>query len=321
MRNCWQFMGLMVLAAVLAGCSPAAPDVQPTPSAEPPDPPTAIPSLEPSGEPEPVSDQPALTLLTAPIVPSVPERMREVYAEGIANGRNPQVFTKVGDCMTASPDYLFPFASGQYALGVYTHLQAVIDHFGSATIREVDGQPVNSFSNPSLSVSCGFNSAGPIDPLWADPEFCEPGESSLTCELRVSNASFALIMLGTHDMHFEKERFKGYLEQIVEESIDTGVVPILTTFPPRSDDLEKAQEYNEVVVEVAQEQQVPLANLWRTLSNKPNYGVQPDHPTALSLPADGCAACFTEDNLQTGAVQQNWVALMALNEVWTGVAQ
>lgn len=322
MRICRQSISILVLAAVLAGCSSAVPEVQSTPLPEPTnDPVTAMASPEPSDEPAPTSQEADLTVLTAPIVPSVSERMREVYAQGIANGRNAEVFTKVGDCMTASPDYLFPFASDRYVLGDYTQLQAVINHFGAATIRDVDSQPVNSFSNPSLSVSCGFNSAGPIDPLWADPEFCEPGESSLTCELRVSNAAFVLIMLGTHDMHFEKERFKGYLEQIVEESINTGVVPILSTFPPRSDDLEKAQEYNDVVVEVALEQQVPLANLWRSLSSKPNYGVQPDHPTALSLPADGCAACFTEENLQSGAVQQNWVALMALNEVWTGVSQ
>ena len=76
-----------------------------------------------------------------------------------------------------------------------------------------------------------------------------------------------------------------------------------------------------IVVEVAQEQQVPLANLWRALHDKPNYGVQPDHPTALSLPPDGCATCFTEENLQAGATQQNWVELMALYEVWSDVSR
>jgi hypothetical protein len=121
-------------------------------------------------------------------------------------------------------------------------------------------------------------------------------------------------------MHFPTERFKGYLEQIVQESLDTGVVPILITFPPRSDNLDKAEEYNEVVVEVAREQQIPLANLWRALHSKPNYGVQPDHPTALSLPEDGGATVFTSENLQAGATVQNWVSLLALYEVWTSVS-
>jgi hypothetical protein len=307
---------LVLLIALLAGCAPAAPVSTPTPSAEP-----APPTSEPTDAPQPTTEPVPLTLLTAPIVPAVPARMREVYAQGIENGRNPDVFTKVGDCMTASETYLFPFDGGTYDLAEYPQLQEVIDHFSTATIRDVEGQPVNAFSNPSLSVSCGFNSAGPIDPLWADPDFCEPGESSLTCELRVSNAAFVLIMLGTHDMHFEKERFKGYLEQIVQEAIDTGVVPILVTFPPRSDELEKAEDYNSVVVEVAQEQQVPLANLWLALHDKPNYGVQPDHPTALSIPTDGCTTCFSEENMQAGATLQNWVALMALYEVWHDVTQ
>jgi hypothetical protein len=309
----------VLLFVLMAGCAPAVPAASPTPTAEPA---TATPEpTEPTDAPQPTGDAAALTVQTAPIVPTVPDRMREVYAQGIANGRNPDVFTKVGDCMTAAETFLVPYAGDTYDLGEYAQLQEVIDHFSAATIREVDGQAVNSFSNPSLSVSCGFNSAGPIDPLWADPDYCEPGESSLTCELRVSNAAFVLIMLGTHDMHFEKERFKGYLEQIVQEVIDTGAVPILTTFPPRSDELEKAEDYNSVLVEVAREQQVPLANLWLALHDKPNYGVQPDHPTALSLPADQCAACFSTENMETGATLQNWVALMALLEVWQDVSQ
>jgi hypothetical protein len=306
----------LVLLIMLAGCAPAAPEATFTPAAEP-----ATPTPQPTDAPQSTGEAPALTVQTAPVVPTVPDRMREVYAQGVANGRNPDVFTKVGDCMTAADSFLAPYAGSSHDLAEYSQLQEVIDHFGAATIREVDGQPVNSFSNPSLSVSCGFNSAGPIDPLWADPDFCEPGESSLTCELRVSNAAFVLIMLGTHDMHFEKERFKGYLEQIVQEVIDTGVVPILTTFPPRSDELEKAEDYNSVVVEVAREQQVPLANLWLALHDKPNYGVQPDHPTALSLPADQCAVCFSAENMEAGATLQNWVALMALFEVWQDLSQ
>ncbi len=305
------------LLALLAGCSAAAPVVTPLPTAAPP-PPTAT-LAAPAAE-EPASDPPpALTLRTAPVVPEVPARMREVYAQGVAGGRNPGVFTRVGDCMSASPDYLFPYAAGRYDLGGYGELQPVIDHFNAEIVREVDGQPVTSFANPSLAVSCGFNSAGPIDPIWADPDFCQPGESSLTCELRVSRAAFVLIMLGTHDMHFPQERFKGYLTQMVEETIAAGAVPILITFPPRSDALEKTEAYNGVVVEVAAEQGAPLANLWLALHDQPNYGVQPDHPTALSLPADGCATCFSEENLRAGATLQNWVALMALQAVWTGV--
>ncbi len=304
---------------MLCGCSATAPATDPTETTAPPSPePTSEPTVE---SPQPTAQESDITVLTAPIVPEVPPLVHEVYAQGAANGRDPGIFTKVGDCMSASADYLFPYSDGTYDLGEYSQLQEVVDHFESIPIREVDGQQVNSFSNPSLAVFCGFNSAAPLDPIWADPDYCESGESSLSCELRVSNAAFVLIMLGTHDMHFEKERFKGYLEQIVVEAIDTGVVPILITFPPRSDDLEKAEDYNGIVVEVAQEQQVPLANLWRALHDKPNYGVQPDHPTALSLPQDGCATCFTEENLQAGATQQNLVALMALYEVWSNVSE
>jgi hypothetical protein len=260
-------------------------------------------------------------LYALPIVPDVTDRAREIYRQGLENGRSPQVFTKVGDCMTASEEFLFPYGAGHYDLGEYGNLQEFVDYFSTVTIREHEGQPVNSFSNPSLTVVCGFNSASPLDPIWADPAYCESGEAPLGCELRVSNASLVLIMLGTHDMYFTTEKFQGYMESIVEEAIGVGAVPVLLTFPYRLDKLEDTLTYNEVVVKVAEEYGVPVANLWLALKDLPNYGIEQGEVTKLSLPDDDCATCFTEDNLSTGSAVHNLVAMQALYTVWMALSE
>lgn len=315
MLNRFSFGVLVITGLVLASCAASETPVSP-PSAVPP---TLSPTESVEGtEPAAIEESAALTLSEMPITPELSASMIEVYQQGVANGRNPAIFTKVGDCMTDSPDFLYPIAAGTYDLGEYANLQATVDHFSSETVREVDGVALNSFANKSMAVACGFNSASPHDPTWANPNVCESGETPLACELRASNASFALIMLGTHDMHFEKEKYAGYLERLVQETLAAGVVPILTTFPPRSDDLENSEAYNEVLIGIAQQYDVPVANLWRALQDKPNLGLQADHVTHLSVPADGCATCFTQENLDTGATVQNWVALMALDAVWQG---
>jgi hypothetical protein len=311
-------IGLMVIGGlILASCAGSETAGGELPITEAPTemPTESVESTEPA-----VTEQAAdLSLREMPITPEVSDSMIEVYQQGIANGRNPAIFTKVGDCMTDSPDFLYPIAAGEYDLGEFATLQPTIEYFSSETVREKDGAALNSFANKSIAVACGFNSASPHDPTWADPNICESGETPLACEIRLSNASIALIMLGTHDMHFEKEKYAGYLERIVQETLAAGVVPILTTFPPRSDDIENSEAYNEVLVEIAQEYDVPVANLWRALQDRPNLGLQAGEATHLSLPADGCATCFTEENLDYGATVQNWVALMALDAVLQAV--
>lgn len=309
----------LVPAMLLAACaSPVAGGEAAT--IEPASPPAATDEL--TIEPEVPTQAPSPRRLGEwPIVPAAFGRARAIYEEGLAQGRNPQVFTKVGDCLTASDFYLFPIGKGEYDLGQYGHLQAAIDHFSQATVREIEGRAVNSFSNPSLTASCGFNSAGPLDPIWADPRWCEDGETPLACELRVSNASFVLILLGMHDMYYTTEKFEGYLDAIVAETVQTGVVPILFTFPARLDKLDDVERYNQVIVDIAVKYDVPLANLWLAMRDLPNQGIAEGEVTHPSMPAGGCTTCFSEDGLMAGATMQNLVGLEALSAVWRAVTE
>lgn len=254
-----------------------------------------------------------LTLETAPILPIVSEHALDIYREALAQGRNPQVFSKVGDCMTASPNFLTPLGTGDYDLGDYADLQETVDYFSAVTVREIDGAPVNSFSNPGLAAASGCTTAGPLDQTWANPAFCEAGEIPLACEYRVSNPAIALIMFGTNDVYyFDAEKYETYLRSGIEATLDQNVLPVLSTFPTRLDRAEESIDYNRIVVRLAAEYDIPLINLWRALDDLPNDGVNPEDVTHLTVPDDGCLACFDGDHLQYGITVHNLTTLTAL---------
>lgn len=300
---------IVILASLVSACSR---DVTPVVTGgtleTTTDPADSAPSATPPREVE---------LRDYPVVPVVSGRAREIFRAGEARGRNARVFTKVGDCVTDSPDYLIPFGTGDYDLGEYGYLQEIIDYYSAITVREVEGQAVNSFSNPSLAAASGFTSAGPLDPTWANPHWCLDGESPLTCEYRLSNPSLALIMFGTNDVQFvEAGKFEQYMRAIVEETMASGIVPVLSTFPPQPTALEQVEAYNRIIIRIAVDHDVPLVNLWLALQDTPGYGVDAEHVTSLTVPADGCAACFTEGHMEAGITVHNMITLMALNEIW-----
>src|SRR6185369_2048476 len=109
-------------------------------------------------------------------------RAREIYQHGLEAGNNPRAFSKVGDCNSATPDFLGVFDSPQgYRLsGVFAGLQPAINNFAG------------SFARPSQAAVAGFSAAAVLDPAWADPRQCRAGESPLSCEYRLARPSFAL---------------------------------------------------------------------------------------------------------------------------------
>lgn len=303
-----RFLMIAVLGLLVSACSSATPTATTPPVTETPATPVetevaASPAVE-------------IDVRGYPISPLISARTLEIFRDGRQRGRNPHVFSKIGDCMTASPHFLIPFGTDAYDLGDYADLQETIDWFRTVTVREVDGQAVDSFANPSIAATDGFTSASPLDSTWADPKWCQPGESSLKCEYRVSNPSLALIMFGTSDVYsIEIDKYERYLRSIVEETIGEGIVPVLSTFPPRPDYPAESEAYNRIVARIAADYDIPLVNLWLALQDKPGYGVDPEHPNKLTLPEDGCAACFTAGHLDAGITVHNMVILTALDEI------
>ncbi len=270
--------------------------------------PTLVPPPDPTPGALDLDAVAALDLHAYPPVPVISEHAGLIYRYALARGSDPHSFIKVGDCMTDNPYFLRPIGEGDYALGEYEHLEAVIDHFVT--------DEHNAFSRISQATAGGFNAASTLDSLWANPEFCEPGETPLACEMRIMQPSVALIMFGTNDVFYlDSAQFDFSLRSIVTETIRRDALPVLSTFPHRPEFPEKSVLYNQIVVQVALDYDIPLINLWRALETLPNQGIDPDDPTHLSAPPNGASCYFLGDNMQAGFTVRNLLTLETLAAV------
>lgn len=262
----------------------------------------------------------AIELDAIPVLPEVTETVRDIYAAGQAAGLHPQVLAKIGDCMTASENFLVPFGTpGAYDLANYPELQEVIDYYSAVPARP-DGFEENALTNPGLATTTGYTTVSVQDPIWADPNWCDANESPLQCEYNVSQPAIALIMFGTNDTtFFEAEQFNTYLRQIIDQTIEQHIVPVLSTFPERPEFPEKSVLFNQIIVQIAQEYDLPLINLYRALEDLPDKGVNLADPIHLSDPIDGNAGVFTAENLERGYTLRNLITLQALDVLWRGL--
>jgi hypothetical protein len=236
---------------------------------------------------------------TAPVIPAeLSQEAREIYALGQQMGRDPNVFSKVGDCGGMPSWFLGPFdsESDEYRLGAYQYLQDVIDHFRG------------SYGRASLAVRDGFNAAAILSPIRADHEVCNEGEDPLACEYRINNPSISLIMLGTNDV-YHVDQFESRLRQIIDYTIDQGILPVLASKP---DNLEGDQSINQIIYSLAVEYQIPYWNVWRELQDLPDKGLQEDmaHVTFAPNYFDN------KVNMQSGWPHRNLTALQVLDFLW-----
>ncbi len=254
--------------------------------------------------------------LTAPILPQITTSMRYqarlIRQKGQQLGNNPAVFSKVGDCMTDYWAFLDPFGYGTYDLGKYGNLLGAIQRF-STPLR--DGVP-NSWSAKSAAAHNGFNSSAVLDPQWADPSICLKGESPLQCEYRLNKPGIAVIMFGTADVLVMTPReYNYYLREIVKETMDRGILPVLSTFPENLAVREKAKQINQVVLTIAKEKNIPVMNLQAALEGLPNNGIDSDG-IHLTVPPEARTAFFSDENMKYGYTIRNLVTLQTLDIVW-----
>jgi uncharacterized protein YgiM (DUF1202 family) len=274
----------------------------PTATATPP-PPTAT-SAPPGG------------FVDSGFVSGLSQHARDLFVAGQARGNRTNVFSKVGDSITIAGQFLFPIGSGQYNLRGYGHLAEVVAHFSSGWARTG-----NSYYNTSLAAKGGWSSWSVLAPSVADKTVCRANESPLLCEYRVSRPAVALIMLGTNDvMGTPPDAYRANMQRIVGDTAALGIIPVLSTIPPfqRSGYEARAEEFNAILIAVAQEFDIPVWHYWAALQPLPNHGLAPDgiHPSWSPGPAD-----FTPENLLYGYTVRNLTALQVLDSVWRQVMQ
>ncbi len=248
---------------------------------------------------------------------AVIENIRTIFQTGQGLGNHRDVFSKVGDSITANPFFLAPIADANYNLGDHQSLHRPIRYF-TGNARE--GR--DSFSNLSLAAAVGWSTDAPLNPRFADPAWCQAGEVPLVCEYRLVKPAVALMMYGTNDVgFFDLATYEGNLVEMVRTSIEMGVIPVLSTIPVRLGYEERVIEFNAIVKRVAARFEVPLWDYGAALDDIVGFGLARDgvHP---SLPPGGVETVmhFDNANLNYGFVIRNLTALQMLDAIVRAIA-
>jgi uncharacterized protein YraI len=226
---------------------------------------------------------------------------RQIFLAGQGLGNRDFAFSKVGDSNTDNPAFLTPFDQGNFDLGSHADLAPTVNYFRG------------SFARISDAAVGGFSTAKVLDPALARGG-CAGGETPLACEYRINKPSVALILLGTGDQH-SWQGFEARYRQIIEYTIQQGIVPVLMT---KADDLESKEDTapagftNDTIRRLAREYDVPLLDLRRAVEPLPNLGCGPDG-FHYNSPPDGQTANFDAAHLIYGFNMRNLTALQALD--------
>jgi hypothetical protein len=246
------------------------------------------------------------------VVPTVGGRAHRIFLAGQRLGNRADVFSKVGDSITATSLFLTPIGVGGLQLGGYTYLQPVVDYFSQSIARTH-----NSFANESLAARGGWTSGDLLDTAWGEQLGC-PGQSPLVCEYSLVRPSVALIMIGTNDILLEvsNAQYQANLETIVQTTIDMGIIPVISTIPDNTVVPGRVAEINAIIINVASAYNIPLWNYWSALQGLPGVGISGDgvHPSAGPFET----GVFTPEAIIYGYNVRNLTALMVLDAVWRG---
>ncbi len=244
-------------------------------------------------------------------------------------------FAKIGDSITESGSFLKDVGCMRPPdpafYGAYAGLVATVSYFQSRTYGAgyTDawcGVP-DSFTRASVASMSGMTSTFAFSSTSVCPS---PFTTVLRCEYYRMRPSYALIMFGTNDVMANVNatlvdalaRYRANMQNIVAQSITDGVVPVLSTIPPllRTSEVTQAMvdrvaSYNQVVIDVAAANSVPLWNYNRSLVELgagDNYGVSSDgiHPS-IYRGSDG--ANFTAAALHYGYNVRNLGAIQVLD--------
>ncbi|MBF0491776.1 MAG: thrombospondin type 3 repeat-containing protein [Deltaproteobacteria bacterium] len=261
-----------------------------------------------------VGSVPVTTPSSSTVLPSInatlKSHLRSLLTSGQAAGRHAGVFSKIGDDNTGPTwGYLMNVGCGWGNISTYTALNPTLDYFSQALLSGLQvgpGCPDNSFTHTSLAAREGLSASNAL--------------TLAQQELDNSQAAIAFIMLGTHDLASnDTTAFHNNLTAIVQMAMNRGVIPIISSIPPRLDDSTlnaRIGAYNAVVAQVAQENQIPLWDFWQALQPTTliSKGLEPGS-FLLSTYAGGDAFNFTAAGLRYGFNVKNLNTLQILEKI------
>ena len=258
-------------------------------------------------------------------------KLRDDLAAARAAGNRQSVFAKLGDSITETQAYLQGLACNEEHLAGHTNLRGTIRFFHQT--RFPDGYTAvwcghaDSFSRASAAAMSGQTAEWVTQPGAAEGSRCRRHESPLTCEYRLLRPAWSLIMFGTNDVEQIRDvgRYVEDMGRIVDQSRSRGVIPILSTIPPRLDSRAlngRVDQYNNALYRLAARRRVPLINFWRALEQPRmvNQGMYSDgiHPNVyVSYDCDPfCRPLdFGAPALRYGYNQRNLITLETLDQI------
>ena len=229
-----------------------------------------------------------------PIIPTVIDpSLRKVYERGLSLGNDPHAFSIFGDCQTRPGEFFGIFETDEVITqSLPPELQETVEYFNG------------SFNRESSTAQDGTTPGALLWTQWHRGEFgCTFAETPVEWEIRTHRPSFVIIQVGTH---FESRNTE-YLRKIINQLLDTGIIPILAT---KADNREKDERINHDMAMLASEYDLPLWNFWAAVSDLPNRGLY----TRSDRPLQG-DIYLTDEALQI----HRMTGLEALDSVWRAV--
>lgn len=195
-------------------------------------------------------------------------------------------FSKVGDSITHSHEYLYPLGEGNYNLGQWAGFSDEVVRYQA------------SFTRESLAAYPGWTSFDSVRTIGSEYDAWDP--------------QIAFIMIGTNDspLWVDSGQYESNLREIVRYTLSRNIQPVLFTIPPRGG--RDVKPYNDIVWRTATEYHVPVIDYYSGMLGLVNWGLREDmvHP---SVPQDGKVAFFDPEHLYYGYNLRNFLTVFYLD--------
>jgi len=129
----------------------------------------------------------------------------DIFKHGQELGRNPNAFSKIGDCQNVKEAFMGFFdRQNVFLTESQQGLQATLDNFHGY------------FNRDGFAVEGGLNAPSSLNPLMADPNSCQPDENPLMCELRNNNPAYAFVSFELWYKGRSADNYETYLRQVLD---------------------------------------------------------------------------------------------------------
>jgi len=181
---------------------------------------------------------------------SMKANLRAIKLRGDAERRSEGVLGQWGDSITYSQAYLGSMASWGLISTPPSNghdYEPILLWMGASPNSA--NNPLHNFKGESYGNYSGWR--------------ITDGLAAISDAVEGVNPSWSLTMFGTNDItSWDAQSFEKNLERFIQINIDEGIIPVLSTIPPRTNYNQQVGEANTVIRRVAQKLNIPLVDLY-----------------------------------------------------------